>query len=581
MNIKRKCDITEERTEVKKFSDCRENNHEPLTDVIANGITGDGSILNNGGIVIQSFYGTSKMTYVNPLKRKAFQENSRHLSEGEDDLKDTGNVNIDLKRQLFNSESNSVPVCANAEMRKFKIKRNSNLKMNLKTIRLKKRKVMKYCKPLHDNKIVATSQCNSSNAASVNWPDKKFFRNRSPRKREMLSKRGPAVLLNQGCVKFQLKCGPKLQKPTKKILVLPKKKQFVQRDVCKKSAEEIAGVDRDSDVNISTPDTPDKIAGHLPLSSALGHSPVVANTETVAVDIQSSAAHFEPNDSVSEASDSGSATDMQTEAVTEKPNKLFPLFGSASSSPVRRSPRQRNTNAVSKLKTSSHPKKTEQMILDFGQKLIGSVPCSVCGMTYLRGDKADEIMHNKFHQRLLNALKFVGWQKERVVQDFFDGSRVILVIPDDKFALKKMDAIKNVVDEDLGFVVDESINLPWKAFLYIKEKKIVGFCLAQSISQGYRMLSDDQSQGQVSGQNRPYCCVEVPVSVQCGISRIWVLSAERRKHIATKLLDVVRSQFVMGYPLNKDEIAFSDPTPDGIKFAANYTGTTSFLVFRK
>lgn len=37
----------------------------------------------------------------------------------------------------------------------------------------------------------------------------------------------------------------------------------------------------------------------------------------------------------------------------------------------------------------------------------------------------------------------------------------------------------------------------------------------------------------------------------------------------------------MGYPLNKDEIAFSDPTPDGIKFAANYTGTTSFLVFRK
>lgn len=31
-----------------------------------------------------------------------------------------------------------------------------------------------------------------------------------------------------------------------------------------------------------------------------------------------------------------------------------------------------------------------------------------------------------------------GWQKERVVQDFFDGSRVILVIPDDKFALKKV-----------------------------------------------------------------------------------------------------------------------------------------------
>lgn len=314
MNIKRKCDFAEGRTEVKKLLHSRENNHESLTDIIANGITCDGNILSKDGIVIQSFYGTSKMSYVNPLKRKAYQENSRHLSEGADELKDTGNVKIDLKRQLFNSEDNSVPVCANAEMRKF-IKCNSNLKMNLKTIRLKKRKMMKFCKSLDDNKILATSQCKGSNSASVNQPDKKFFRNRSPRKREMLSKRGPAVLLNQGSVKFQLKCGPKLQKPAKKML--PKRKQLVQRDYVCNSAEEIVDVGRDSDVNvsISTPDTPDKITDHLPLSSALEHSPVVADIESFAVNNQSSAAHLETNDSVSEASDSSSATDMQTEGL--------------------------------------------------------------------------------------------------------------------------------------------------------------------------------------------------------------------------------------------------------------------------
>lgn len=323
MNIKRKCEFTEERTEAKKLLYSRDNNHEPLADVISNRITGDGDILSKSGIVIQSFYGTSKMSYVNPLKRKAYQENSRHLSESADESKDTGNVKTDLKRQLFNSENNSMPVCANADATKLRVKRNSNLKMNLKSIRLKKeRKVMKYCKPLDDNRIVAAGECNGSNAASVNQPDKKFFRNRSPRKMEMLSKRGPAVLLNQGSVKFQLKCGPKLQKQTNKTTVLPKRRQLVQRDVCN-SAEEIAAVDRDSDVtaSINTPDTPDKITGHLPLSSALGHSLVVANNKSIAVNNPSSATHLEPNDSVSdlfassEASDSGSATDVQTEGL--------------------------------------------------------------------------------------------------------------------------------------------------------------------------------------------------------------------------------------------------------------------------
>ena len=54
------------------------------------------------------------------------------------------------------------------------------------------------------------------------------------------------------------------------------------------------------------------------------------------------------------------------------------------------------------------------------------------------------------------------------------------------------------------------------------------------------MLANGQSQESISGRRQPFCCGDEPESVRCGISRIWVLASERRKHIATKLLDVVR-----------------------------------------
>ena len=89
--------------------------------------------------------------------------------------------------------------------------------------------------------------------------------------------------------------------------------------------------------------------------------------------------------------------------------------------------------------------------------------------------------------------------------------------------------------------------------------------------------TDDTEDVKVKG---PLCCESEPQPAKCGISRIWVLRSDRNKHIATKLLDCVRRSFLMGYPLQKCEIAFSDPTPDGRMFATKYTGTSCFLVYR-
>lgn len=40
-----------------------------------------------------------------------------------------------------------------------------------------------------------------------------------------------------------------------------------------------------------------------------------------------------------------------------------------------------------------------------------------------------------------------------------------------------------------------------------------------------------------------------------------------------------RSNFIYGSYLSKEEMAFSDPTPDGKLFATQYFGTSQFLVY--
>ena len=41
-----------------------------------------------------------------------------------------------------------------------------------------------------------------------------------------------------------------------------------------------------------------------------------------------------------------------------------------------------------------------------------------------------------------------------------------------------------------------------------------------------------------------------------------------------------RNNFVYGSIMTMNDIAFSDPTPDGKGFATGYTGTPSFLVYK-
>ncbi|XP_073487551.1 N-acetyltransferase ESCO1-like [Aquarana catesbeiana] len=163
-----------------------------------------------------------------------------------------------------------------------------------------------------------------------------------------------------------------------------------------------------------------------------------------------------------------------------------------------------------------------------------------------------------------------------------------MVLPDDpKYALKKVEEIREMVDNDLGFQqVPLRLHSRTKTLMFISsDKKVVGCLIAEHIQWGYRVIEDfnpgpsSDTEKLFSERGKAWCCATTPEPAICGVSRIWVFSMMRRQKIASRMLECLRNHFIYGSHLNKDEIAFSDPTPDGKLFATNYCGTSQFLVY--
>ncbi|XP_052442616.1 N-acetyltransferase ESCO2 isoform X2 [Carassius gibelio] len=227
-----------------------------------------------------------------------------------------------------------------------------------------------------------------------------------------------------------------------------------------------------------------------------------------------------------------------------------------------------------------------QLIIDAGQKQFGATTCGSCGMLYSTDSPEDNFQHTQFHQRFLDTIKFVGWKKERVVAEFWDG-KIILVLPDDpKYATKKAEDVRRIADSELGFQqITLSSPSSAKTYLFINsDRMVVGCLVAENIRQAFRVLEQqekpkDMNKEDFMEHHRAWCCSTVSEKAICGVSRIWVFSLMRRKGIATRLLDTVRTTFMYGSHLTKEEIAFSDPTPEGKLFATKYCETPTFLVY--
>ncbi|XP_075412586.1 N-acetyltransferase ESCO2 [Tenrec ecaudatus] len=287
--------------------------------------------------------------------------------------------------------------------------------------------------------------------------------------------------------------------------------------------------------------------------------------------------------------------DVVNENMPASPEPIvYPIF-SVSSANTKRSPAEEQSSVGSSISTNLKQTTTQknakdtnrevkdQFIIDAGQKHFGATMCRSCGMIYTASNPEDELQHVQYHQRFLQGISYTGWKKERVVAQFWDG-KIVLVLPHDpNYAIRKVEDVQELVDNELGFhqVIPKCPNKT-KTFLFISdEKKVAGCLIAEPIKQAFRVLSEPSDPASSSSKecHRAWQCSDVPQPAVCGISRIWVFRLKRRKRIARRLVDTLRNCFTFGCFLRTDEIAFSDPTPDGKLFATKYCNTPNFLVY--
>jgi len=146
-----------------------------------------------------------------------------------------------------------------------------------------------------------------------------------------------------------------------------------------------------------------------------------------------------------------------------------------------------------------------------------------------------------------------------------------------KHELKKLLEILNVVNYHLSApdITIEQLQR-CKSFLYLGgARRILGCVVAEPVDFAYRVIPSK------TRDDNPavVCCTTEKVPAVCGISRVWVQKLHRKRCIATKLLDAARNNFVYGSSLDKQVLAFSQPTGDGKFLAMRYTRTRSFLVY--
>lgn len=246
--------------------------------------------------------------------------------------------------------------------------------------------------------------------------------------------------------------------------------------------------------------------------------------------------------------------------------------------------------------SKSPANRKKQMTLDMGQKSLGLKQCKECQMIYNLDDEQDSEVHSKYHKQQESILKFSSWKNEKVVYEYENLGRCIVIESDidPKVQITKALNLLKYVDTQLGIrnstqILNEIDNKiakasgqkqrastnegnPCKYYLFVsKSNRIVGFCLAEQLNESHRIRKFSAE----SDEENAY------KNVICGISRVWVAETYRRNKIATKLLDCVRDNFLYFQSLRLNQIAFSDPTENGRQFASKYFKTNEFYIYFK
>lgn len=275
---------------------------------------------------------------------------------------------------------------------------------------------------------------------------------------------------------------------------------------------------------------------------------------------------------------------------------------------------ERSHNAQSQLPDPAKKKGMVQMQLD----LVGEhrKQCKTCGMEYIPSSAEDAALHKKFHAMNLGGVDFTKSIVERLRKKQIwgggEGAFIAVVSRNDALALRhRASEVLKVVNTELAAIpIDDGelwgqagrtvfADAPieqskgptvqaiegaeclqplvdrFKMYLYIKDNKCIGACLVERIWEAYAVLShDDASEPSCQlpsvAQSSSISIGTTSSPAMLGISRVWTSSEHRKKGIATRLLESVRSDFLYGLTIEKEQMAFSQPTERGQNLARKW-----------
>ncbi|CAI0462757.1 unnamed protein product [Linum tenue] len=294
----------------------------------------------------------------------------------------------------------------------------------------------------------------------------------------------------------------------------------------------------------------------------------------------------------------------------------FDLVDASDSGEVCSKPHPRNPGG----KVLGKKRSYAQLHLDLGQSDFNLRSCSSCGFHYAAGDDQDEKVHKSFHRNFTHGIPFRGWQNERAVpMACSGGDRIILILNSDAspHKTKVKDVIKMMeIELHDGWIFHELC----KVYLYVSSNRIAGCLVAEPIKEAFKMISPSSTDKKAdSGTIRKYSrsnsggslkfgdvifkreaatkkitavssqemiitgavvCEEKSVPAACGIRAIWVTLSNRRKGIATQLLDAARESFCENCKLERSQLAFSPPTSAGRPLACAYVGNEPLLLYK-
>ena len=236
------------------------------------------------------------------------------------------------------------------------------------------------------------------------------------------------------------------------------------------------------------------------------------------------------------------------------------------------------------------------MYLDLGQRNFGrTIECRECGFIYAEGEASDEAAHRKHHKRHVQGLHVRGpLAALHVLSELKEGDTVVkLSDMDGAEAVRKLAEIKAMVDAELGHTPElpaEGV----RAFLVLEQhsKRLRGCAFTEPCAEAYRVVpppaaEDAREAGDSGLDGAPRSSASSgslshdgsPRPALCGVTLIWVAARDRRRGLATALLDAARTHYAAAFEVPVERLAFSQPTELGRRLAASYTGREDFLVY--